>query len=254
MYAVISPAKKLNCDAIIPFNLKFQNDHPFSAQTKKLVTELKKLTAKDIESLMKLSGPLAQLNYQRFQDFFDKKISLRPAIYTFAGDTYVGLDAYSLSERDIKFAQNHLGVLSGLYGILSPLDGIRPYRLEMGCKFSCGEAKNLYQFWGEQVTDLINQRLAKSKILVNLASNEYFSVVNTQKITGKIVTPIFKEKRADQYKVIGIKAKRARGEMARFIIQNKTTKIDDLKDFTGSGYKYSKKLSSESELVFLGKS
>lgn len=251
MFIVISPAKKLNFDFRAPVNKKTQL--AFKRQAKKLIEVLRSKKPSEISKLMKLSDSLTKLNVQRYKqysDVFDASNS-KQALFAFAGDTYTGLDADSLSEQEVIYAQEHLGILSGLYGLIRPLDLIQPYRLEMGTKIGVGESKNLYEFWGELVTDKVNKYLNKDKPLVNLASQEYFQVIKRDKIEAPIITPVFKEKRNGEYKIISFSAKKARGMMARYILQNQLTKVEALKKFNLADYQFNVELSSkEGELVF----
>lgn len=250
MYAVISPAKKLDFDQQAP--IKKSTKPRYQKQASELIKVLRKRSKAEVASLMKLSEPLSELNVQRYKDF-DLNADARTgkqAIFCFAGDTYKGLEAYELDEKSVEYAQDHLGILSGLYGLIRPLDSIQPYRLEMGTKLKCGDSQNLYQFWGELITKELNKKLKDEKVLVNLASQEYFGVVQTDELKGEVVTPIFKEKKNGAYKVIGLYAKKARGMMARYIVQNKIEEVDELKKFDYEGYKFNSKLSTGNELVF----
>ena len=251
MLAIISPAKKLDFENPAPFNEFTQCK--YLSKSEELITCLKEKKLDDIKNLMKLSETLAQLNIDRYKSF-EAPFSLnnaKQAIYSFMGDTYKGFDALTLTKPQLNYAQKHLRILSGLYGTLAPLDLIQPYRLEMGTKLEIFEHKNLYQFWGNQITEELNLILKKEKYLINLASKEYSSVIDFSKIQGDVITPVFKEKKGEQYKVVGLFAKRARGMMSRFIMQNKITKPADLKSFTETGYRFSSKLTSSNELVFL---
>ena len=195
----------------------------FINEAKSLVNEINKMNISEIQDFMEISEKLAHLNFQRFQNWslpFNKTNS-SPAIYSFSGDVYEGLDAYSLEEEDVKFAQRNLLILSGLYGILKPLDLIQPYRLEMGRKLKYESHKNLYSFWNDKISLYLNN--IKDKVIINLASNEYFNVVNKEKISKKIISPIFKDENG-KFKIISFYAKKARGLMANYIIKNK---IDD---------------------------
>jgi hypothetical protein len=222
-----------------------------------LIQRLREFCSLDIAELMKLSIKLAELNFDRYEAFEPEctKDNAKQAILAFKGDVYQGLDAESFSAADFKFAQQHLRILSGLYGLLRPLDLMQPYRLEMGTKLVTDRGKNLYEFWGDIITDGLNKQLGKIKsgTLVNLASNEYFKSVKPKNIAGEIVTPQFKEYKNGEYKMIGIYAKRARGLMARYIIQNQLTRPEALKDFSEEGYSFNKKLSAGNSLVFTRK-
>ena len=250
MYAVISPAKKLNFETPAP--VKKSTQLKFQDEAYELIKNLRKRSPDEISKLMKLSESLTKLNvdrYKKYEKEFHQENS-KQALFAFAGDTYVGLDAESLDKKNIDFAQKHLGILSGLYGLARPLDLIQPYRLEMGTRLAVGECENLYQYWGEILTKELNKILKKEKYLINLASNEYFSVIRTENLKGEIITPIFKEKKGDQYKVVGISAKRARGMMARFMIENQIEDPQALKEFHESGYSFNKTLSTDYEYVF----
>ena len=251
MIVVISPAKKLDFETSAPTK-KFTNlkDISFS---EKLIKELRKCEAKEISKLMKLSDSLTQLNVKRYKEFktpFTLENS-KQAMFAFKGDTYVGLDANTFSKKEIDFAQKHLRILSGLYGLVAPLDLIQPYRLEMGTKFPCGDSKDLYGFWSKKITEQLSQSLKKEKTLINCASNEYFKSVNTRELGDiKVITPSFKEKKNGEYKMIGLFAKKARGMMSRFIIQNEIKDSKDILDFNLDGYKYNKKISNDQTPVF----
>ena len=204
----------------------------------------------EIEDFMEISEKLAHLNFQRFQNWslpFNKTNS-SPAIYSFSGDVYEGLDAYSLEEEDVKFAQRNLLILSGLYGILKPLDLIQPYRLEMGRKLKYESHKNLYSFWNDKISLYLNN--IKDKVIINLASNEYFNVVNKEKISKKIISPIFKDEKNGKFKIISFYAKKARGLMANYIIKNKIDDPSQLIKFNINGYTYNKNLSTDFYPVF----
>ena len=251
MFIVVSPAKKLTLvDRVTP--------HPTQPQmldaANVLAGILKKESVAGIKSRMKLSDKLSQLNYDRYQSFktpFTEENS-SVAIHTFAGDTYVGLDPKSLTDEDLQFAQKTLGILSGLYGVLRPLDLMQPYRLEMGTKLPNPNGKDLYDFWGDNITQKISSMMAEknTSVLVNLASKEYFSSVRPALLSAKVITPVFKENKNGVLKIISFSAKRARGAMARYIIQNRLTKPESLKDFVGSGYQYKPQLSDETNWVF----
>ncbi len=251
MIVVISPAKKLDFETCAPTS-KFSSLKNIS-MSEKLIKELRKCKPEKISKMMKLSNDLTELNIKRYKSF-NTPFNLdnaKQAMFAFKGDTYVGLDANSFSKKDIDYAQKHLRILSGLYGLVSPLDLIQPYRLEMGTKFPCGESKNLYEFWNKEITEQLHLSLKKEKILINCASNEYFKSVNTQELEDvRIITPSFKEKKNGEYKMIGLFAKKARGMMSRFIIQNQIKSSSDLLDFNLDGYKFNKKLSSEENPVF----
>lgn len=222
----------------------------FINEAKSLVNELNKMNISEIQDFMEISEKLAHLNFQRFQNWslpFNKTNS-SPAIYSFSGDVYEGLDAYSLEEEDVKFAQRNLLILSGLYGILKPLDLIQPYRLEMGRKLKFESHKNLYSFWNDKISLYLNN--IKDKVIINLASNEYFNVVNKEKISKKIISPIFKDEKNGKFKIISFYAKKARGLMANYIIKNKIDDPSQLIKFNINGYTYNKNLSTDFYPVF----
>ncbi|MCV2443195.1 peroxide stress protein YaaA [Acinetobacter bereziniae] len=252
MLALISPAKTLDYETALP-----TDSHTLPRlldQSQQLIDLSRKLSASDIARLMHVSEKIANLNVERFRDWnadFDFS-NARQAIFAFKGDVYTGLDAYSLSKDDLKFAQNHLRSLSGLYGLLRPLDLMMPYRLEMGIKLANERGHNLYDFWGERITQLINEDLqqSNSKLLVNIASDEYYKSVKEAKIQADIIKPVFLDQKNSQYKVISFYAKKARGLMARYIIQNQLEKLDDLKSFNLDGYYFDAESSLKGELVF----
>ncbi len=252
MLIVVSPAKTLDYESELPtgkFSLPELTEH-----SQQLIEVCRQLSPLDIASLMKVSDKIAGLNAARFEQWrpkFDLDNS-RQAIFAFKGDVYTGLDAATLGEETLEYAQSHLRMLSGLYGVLKPLDLMQPYRLEMGTKLANPRGSNLYQFWGDIITDKINLALNKQgdNILVNLASNEYFKAVKPKAVDGTIVTPIFKDEKNGQFKVISFYAKKARGMMARYILQNRISTIDGLKDFDSAGYFFVADESSATELVF----
>jgi cytoplasmic iron level regulating protein YaaA (DUF328/UPF0246 family) len=264
MLIVISPAKSLDFESFN--NCKNSSFAHFSNETEKLVFELKKFSIHDLEKLMKISPKLAQLNFDRFQKFsqkFDQKNS-RQALMAFDGDVYDGIDKKNYNEIDFKFAQKHLRILSGFYGILRPLDLIQPYRLEMGTdlkKFKIFQdlnLKNLYQFWGDKISNYLNEELNNQEIkdsgarhIINLASEEYFGVINPKIILGKVINIFFKEQKENALKIVGINAKKARGLMTNFAIKNKITNPQNLKEFCQENYRFEKSLSDEMNLVFI---
>lgn len=247
MIVVVSPAKKLD----------FENDEvkpnwsvpDYLDQSEALIKTARKMTRNDIAGLMKVSEKIADLNYERYRDF-ETPFTLtnsKQAAFAFKGDTYVGLEAETLSEDDLEFAQNHFRILSGLYGMLRPLDLMQPYRLEMGVRLKNTKGKNLYEFWGNTLTDGLNELLGKqkNKVIINCASNEYFKSVNEKELNGDVITPVFKIVKEGVAKSPGMMAKRARGMMARFIIQNKLEKAEEIKKFDMDGYKFMPALSNE---------
>lgn len=251
MIVLISPAKRLNLEDSI--HIETNTKPVFIKEAEHLVKKLRKNTPQQLSKLMGISKNLAELNNKRFLDWSKDEITSRQAVFTFDGDVYSGLDAYSLTRRDIKYAQKYLRILSGLYGILRPLDGLHPYRLEMGTKFKIQQHADLYGFWWQEITRQINQEISEteSQAVLNLASNEYSKVINRAELSEKFVDVTFKDKKNGEYKVISFNAKKARGMMARFIIKNKVKNIEDLKDFSGNGYVFSSKNSSSDALMFL---
>lgn len=257
MLILISPAKTLDFET--PSKSSRFSQPAFLADTETLVEQLRTLSAAEISSLMKISIKLGELNagrYQTWQPAFDDN-NAKQALLAFQGDVYQGLNADSFNQADFDFAQEHLRILSGLYGILRPLDLIQPYRLEMGTKLAHAKLKNLsastlYDFWQDKLAQSINQQLNKlnQKIIVNLASNEYFKAVKPKILTGEIVTPVFKDWKNDKYKIISFYAKKARGMMSAYIIKNRIEKTEDLKNFNDGGYIFNKELSDDSNLVF----
>ena len=240
MKILISPAKSLDFESKIPTN-DFSNI-PFLEQTKELSQKMDLKSKDDLKKLMNISDQLAELNYQRFQDFsfpFTKE-NARQAVYSFSGDVYKGLDVYTLSEEHIDSMQNSLRILSGFYGLLKPLDLIQPYRLEMGTSLKVNSSNNLYEFWGSSITDYLNQEMAKEELLVNLASKEYFKAVQSKKLKATLVTPIFKDYKNGKLKIISFFAKKARGQMARYILDNGIETLEELRGFDIDGYGFSK--------------
>ena len=253
MLTVLSPAKTLDYESP---SITDQTSTPqFMDQSALLVDDARTLAPDDIRSLMGVSEAIASLNHERFMNWAPESTTAnaKQAILAFKGDVYTGLEAETMSADDLEFAQAHLRILSGLYGLLRPLDLMQPYRLEMGLKFSNQRGKNLYEFWGERITDAINADLASAgtETLVNLASNEYFKAVKTKSLNADIITPQFKDLKNGQYKMISFFAKKARGVMARYIIDKQLTDPEQLKSFTGSGYYFSAEQSSGNNLVFL---
>lgn len=252
MLALISPAKTLDYQSTLP-----TDEHTLPRllqQSQQLIDVSRKLSASQIASLMSVSEKIANLNVERFRDWdsdFDLS-NARQAIFAFKGDVYTGLDAYHLDEKDFKFAQKHLRMLSGLYGLLRPLDLMMPYRLEMGTRLENPRGHNLYEFWGDIITNLINEDLeqAGSNVLVNIASDEYYKSVKESKIKAEIIKPVFLDQKNGKYKVISFYAKKARGLMARFMIQNQLSSIEDLKSFNTDGYYFDAASSLAGELVF----
>jgi uncharacterized protein len=252
MLIVISPAKKLDFDT--PSKVQKSTKAAFLDESQVLINTLREYSELDLMDLMSLSAKLAELNFQRYFDWtqpFDKN-NAKQAILAFRGDVYAGLDADTFEQDDFQFAQQHLRILSGLYGFLKPLDLMQPYRLEMGTKLKTNQGKNLYEFWGEQITAGLNKALKKQgdDILINLASQEYFKSVKPKIIKGKIITPVFKENKNGQFKMIGIYAKKARGLMTRYIIKNQIIDVEKIKLFDVAGYEFNQALSDDSTWVF----
>ena len=248
MHLLISPAKTLDMNESIAVQKSTLS--PFIEESAVLIKDLKKLKSTEIQDLMKVSSKIAELNAERFHQWalpFNKS-NAKAAIYAFKGDVYTGLDADTLSEDDLDFAQNHLSILSGLYGLLRPLDLMQAYRLEMGTKFANTGGKNLYEFWGNKITEEVNKR--EQEYIINLASNEYYKVVQPENIKGRIVTINFKEWRRDAYRFVSFSAKKARGLMARYMIDQRIEKADGLKDFDVEGYAFNPELSTEDEWIF----
>lgn len=250
MLIVVSPAKRL--DFQTPNELEETSQPRFLSKTKDLIKELRKLSSEDLQELMGISEKLGQLNYDRFQSFktpFSLK-NAKQAGLAFQGDTYQGLEFFKFNKSERNFAQKSLRILSGLYGVLAPLDLIQPYRLEMGTKFGVKGKKDLYEVWKEEVTKALNEDLKGHKALVNCASNEYFNAVKTSELKKPVITPVFKENKNGKLKIISFNAKRARGMMAKYIIENKLKDPQDIKDFDLDNYKFNKELSDETTFTF----
>lgn len=240
MLIVLSPAKSL--DYKTPAKVKAPTLPEFVSESAKLIADLKKLSPQEVANLMGLSDQLAALNVGRYRDWSKKftEENSKPAIYAFDGDVYDGFDVKTLDAKAIAFAQDHIRILSGLYGALRPLDLMQPYRLEMGTAFKNARGKDLYAFWGERVTDSLKQVLEQQKkpVLLNLASEEYFKVLQAKNLDCPVISPIFQDGKDGKYKIISFYAKRARGLMARFVVENRITDAADLKGFNLDGYKY----------------
>jgi len=250
MKLVLSPAKSLDFETQLP--TEKYTEAQFLKQSEKLNKVLRKKSAKDISKLMKVSDNIGELNYNRFQDWelpFTSENS-RQAIYAFSGDVYRGFDAYTLETSKLDTVENTVRILSGLYGVLKPLDLIQPYRLEMGTKLPVGKNKNLYEFWKKDITAKLNEELEDNEVFVNLASNEYFKAIDTKTLKVPVINIAFKEFKDDKYKIVAIYAKLARGLMARYIVENNCQTIEDLKGFRVENYGFSEELSDETNLVF----
>lgn len=252
MLAIVSPAKKLDFSEL-PKPLP-HSESDFTDETQSLVAAARRLSLSKLKQLMKLSAPLAELNYRRFQDHAPVSTpdNAKQAAFAFAGDTYTGLDSASLSKDDLAYAQGHLRILSGLYGLLRPLDLIQPYRLEMKSRLATRRGKTLYDFWGDRLAKAIDEVVGEhsAPVVVNLASNEYFKAVAAKSLRARVITPVFKEASNGDARVIGFFAKHARGAMARYMIQNRLEEPQDLKAFTAEGYKYRNELSDGDNWVF----
>lgn len=251
MKIVISPAKSLDFETQLP--VTSYTEYGFQKQSLAIDKVLKKKKPKELMDLMSISDKLADLNWNRNQTRNVSEITVengRQAIYAFNGDVYIGLDAYSLSEDKITILQEKLRILSGLYGLLKPLDLIQPYRLEMGTKLPIGTNKNLYEFWKPIIVKELNSELSKDELFVNLASNEYFDAVDVKKLKVPVITPEFKDYKDGKLKMISFFAKKARGMMVRYIIDTNAETIDDLKGFNYEGYAFDSNLSKGNKLVF----
>ena len=251
LVTIISPAKKLdyspvekNIDSTIPSLLEHSNE---------LIKDLKSLNPQEVSSLMSLSDKLGALNYERFQEWktpFTKSNS-KQAILAFKGDVYQGLDAESLSETELIWAQKHVRILSGLYGILKPMDLMQPYRLEMGTKFATKRGQNLYDFWSSIITEELNKNFSLDNTnLLNLASNEYFKSINVSELKANVISPVFMDKKNGKYKIISFFAKKARGLMTRYVIKNRIEDITDIQNFEEGGYFFSEAMSEDNKPVF----
>ena len=247
---IISPAKKLNFEDECPSDTRTRPE--LLEKSGPLIKKLKTMSSVEIGKLMKLSDSLSELNYKRYQSFTPKKIESlgKQAAFAFNGDTYTGLDINSFNKKELDYAQKHLKILSGLYGVLRPMDLILPYRLEMGTKLKFDQYKNLYDYWKKDITDQIVSDLNKDDLIINCASQEYFKAVDEKLLSDRIITPVFKELRNGEYKIISFSAKKARGMMAKFILKNRIKNIEDLKNFNEEKYKYNSSLSEGNELVF----
>ncbi len=253
MLAVISPAKKLDEGVA---KVELETSQPiFADHIKDLLSVAKDLSRADLRKLMSISDNLADLNYQRYRNFslpFTNE-NAKTAVDTFKGDTYVGFDAGTLDDSELLYAQDHLRILSGFYGLLRPLDLMQPYRLEMGIKLRNPRGEDLYDFWGDLITDQLSAEIAsmETKVVINLASNEYFKAVRPKSLSGNVITPVFKEVKDGVAKIISFPAKRARGMMARYMVQNQIDRPEGLKDFAVAGYEYKPDLSADDTYVFI---
>ena len=252
MLTLLSPSKTLDMDACTPVQIPTQPQ--FLSDTEELATTLKQYSPDQLKKLMGISDKLAELNHARYQSFSTPFTpdNAKQAILMFKGDVYDGLYVHDFTPEHFYFAQNHLNILSGFYGLLRPLDLLQPYRLEMGIKLSTNRGKNLYEFWGGNLTNALNEQLVdhKDTTLVNLASNEYAKAIQPDKLNGNFLQVDFKEYKQGEYKIIGLFAKKARGMMARYIITQNIDHADGLKEFNDGGYIYNPSLSEENHLVF----
>lgn len=251
MIVLLSPAKTLNTE---PSSVERYSQPQFIKESETLVTILKEKSAADLKKLMKISDKIADLNVVRYKSFSTpfELDNAKQAIFAFRGDVYTGLHADSFDNDDLEFAQQHIRILSGLYGILKPLDLMQPYRLEMGTKLANSVGKNLYEFWDEKITKEINSELkkSKSKLIVNLASNEYFHSVKLNLLEGDLLNVNFKELRDGKYKIISFSAKKARGMMSHYIVKNRIETAETLKGFDIDNYVYNEELSDEKNYIF----
>lgn len=250
MLVLLSPAKTLDFET--PLITQTHTQPEFTSQAEPLIDVLRDKAPQDIADLMKLSDKLAALNVARYQGWTPQHSpdNARQALLAFKGDVYTGLDAETLSETDLEYAQSHLRILSGLYGLLKPLDLIQPYRLEMGTSLNTDKGKTLYAYWGSTITDRLNTELSGDDVVVNLASNEYFKSVQPKRLNGRLITPVFKDQKNGQYKIISFWAKKARGLMARYIIDKRVEQPEQLKAFDYEGYAFNEAMSEGDTWVF----
>tara|TARA_B110000858_G_scaffold198432_1_gene264907 strand:- start:1368 stop:2141 length:774 start_codon:yes stop_codon:yes gene_type:complete len=253
MLIVVSPAKSLDFES--KARTRKYTEPQYLEESTELVGQLQKLTPEDFSELMHISSDLGELNHMRYANWhtpFDLKNS-KQALFAFKGDVYIGLEAEKFSTADINFAQKHLRILSGLYGLLRPLDLMQAYRLEMGSRFKNKKGRNLYEFWGDTLTENLNELFKQDKkpILINLASKEYFSAIKPKPLNAEIISPVFKDFSNGKYKIVSFFAKKARGYMASYIIQNKIKNPVKLKEFDVDGYRYSEEDSTPAQPVFL---
>ena len=253
MLAIISPAKTLDFSSDLPKKLLNFQPHLIE-QSAQLIEVCRQLSPVQIASLMSISDKLAGLNAARFTEWTTEHNTqnARQAIYAFKGDVYTGFEVETLTQQDVQFAQQHMRILSGLYGLLSPLDLIQPYRLEMGTKLANPRGKDLYAFWGDLITQQLQQTIDQQQdnVLVNLASDEYYKSVKEDKLNAQIIKPIFLDNKGGKYKVISFYAKKARGMMCRYLVQNRVTEVDQLKEFDLGGYWFDASASNSREFVF----
>jgi len=253
MLIVISPAKTLDFET--PSHTKLSSQPDYLGESQALIDVLAPMPPQDIAQLMKLSDKLAALNTARYGSWRPPftLANAKQAILAFKGDVYTGLEADTLTQSQLTFSQSHLRILSGLYGLLRPLDLMQAYRLEMGTKLATAHGKDLYEYWGNTLTDGLNVMLEKVNIpiVINLASNEYFKAIKTKTLDARIITPVFKDRKNGHYKIISFFAKKARGMMTRYIIENELIDVEKIKSFDKAGYYYSEEQSTGDQWVFL---
>ena len=250
MKIIISPAKSLDFESKAPTVLNTTSE--FIEHSIKIHKKLKTISSKGLSDLMNISDDLANLNYNRNQHWqlpFTLE-NAKQAVFSFTGEVYKGLDAVSIADEKLPVLQDTLRILSGLYGLLKPLDLIQPYRLEMGTKLKIGKKENLYQFWGDELANSLNNELKEGELLVNLASLEYFKALPKKTLKAKMITPVFKDFKNDKYKIVMMYAKKARGTMARYIMDNNIETLDGVKGFNIGGYAFTERMSTDTELVF----
>ncbi|CAL2092829.1 peroxide stress protein YaaA [Tenacibaculum sp. 190524A05c] len=250
MKIIISPAKSLDFES--KPNVTEFTEPRFLEQSQKLNKKLKTLSRKKLSELMKISNDLASLNYDRNQSWELPFTSdnAKQAVYSFTGEVFRGIDVNTIEENKVSVLQDKLRILSGLYGLLKPLDLIQPYRLEMGTRLKVGRKDNLYQFWGDTLANSLNEELKDDELLINLASSEYFKALPKKVLKVPMITPVFKDFKNGQYKTIMTFAKKARGLMVRYIIENDVENLEDLKSFDVDGYRFTEEMSTEHDLVF----
>jgi cytoplasmic iron level regulating protein YaaA (DUF328/UPF0246 family) len=253
MKILLSPAKSLDYSRDV--ESPKTTIAPFIDEADYLANKLQKTSKKKLSDLMSLSAQLTDLNHERYQNW-EKPTKqggeAKPAITVFTGEVYKGIDVDSMSSSDLQRAQDQIRILSGLYGILRPLDLMYPYRLEMGTKWNVTPSKkNLYKYWGSQLSEYLNDEMKDNEVIINLASNEYFKAIDKKSLNARVITPVFKELKGDQYKVVMMYAKHARGAMARDIVQQQYKSVEDLKGYNVDGYSFNEQLSTENEWVFV---
>lgn len=253
MLTLIPPAKTLDYES--PVKIADWTEPRFQDDSLQLIDKLKPMSKKRVAGLMSLSDKLAALNVERYRSYDEKFTpeNSRQSIFAFKGDVYIGLDAQTLTKPDLKFAQKQLRIISGLYGLLRPFDLMQPYRLEMGTDLKNKRGKNLYEFWGDQLTDSVNQELeaGSGEFVVNLASKEYFGAIQPKRLQGELISPVFLDQKNGDYKIISFFAKKARGSMARFIIKERVKTVKKLEQFSEDGYRFDPTRSEAGKPVFI---